>query len=176
MSTLEVNKITPVGVGTSVTLGDSGDTFTIPSGVTLTNNGTASGFDPSDGSITMAKLSTSATEADNVKQRVAKVWCNWNMYGGTSIRDDFNVSSITDNGLGDSTINFSTSLANANYSFSGMAGYSPVGGHLYLGSRTGTNDITVATSSLRVGTSNLDSSSRTLNDTYYNTIIIFGDS
>jgi len=44
MSTLEVNKITPVGVGTSVTLGDSGDTFTIPSGVTLTNNGTASGF------------------------------------------------------------------------------------------------------------------------------------
>jgi hypothetical protein len=44
MSTLEVNKITPQGVATEVTLGDSGDTFTIPSGVTLTNNGTASGF------------------------------------------------------------------------------------------------------------------------------------
>ena len=44
MSTLEVNKITPVGVGTSVTLGDSGDTFTIPSGVTLTNNGTVTGI------------------------------------------------------------------------------------------------------------------------------------
>ena len=44
MSTLEVNKITPVGVGTSVTLGDSGDTFTIPSGVTITNNGTQTGF------------------------------------------------------------------------------------------------------------------------------------
>ena len=43
MSTLEVNKITP-STGTSITLGDSGDTFTIPSGVTLTNNGTASGF------------------------------------------------------------------------------------------------------------------------------------
>ena len=41
MSTLEVNKITPQGVATEVTLGDSGDTFTIPSGVTLTNNGTA---------------------------------------------------------------------------------------------------------------------------------------
>jgi hypothetical protein len=40
MSTLEVNKITP-STGTSITLGDSGDTFTIPSGVTLTNNGTA---------------------------------------------------------------------------------------------------------------------------------------
>ena len=43
MSTLEVNKITP-STGTSITLGDSGDTFTIPSGVTLTNNGTDSGF------------------------------------------------------------------------------------------------------------------------------------
>jgi len=49
MSTLEVNKITP-STGTSITLGDSGDTFTIPSGVTLTNNGTASGF----GGITVA--------------------------------------------------------------------------------------------------------------------------
>jgi hypothetical protein len=44
MSTLEVNKITPQGVATEVTLGDSGDTFTIPSGVTLTNNGTANNF------------------------------------------------------------------------------------------------------------------------------------
>ena len=43
MSTLEVNKITP-STGTTITLGDSGDTFTLPSGVTLTNNGTASGF------------------------------------------------------------------------------------------------------------------------------------
>jgi len=44
MSTLEVNKITPQGVATEVTLGDSGDTFTIPSGVTLTNNGTVTGI------------------------------------------------------------------------------------------------------------------------------------
>ena len=51
MSTLEVNKITP-STGTSITLGDSGDTFTIPSGVTLTNNGTLSGFATVNG-ITM---------------------------------------------------------------------------------------------------------------------------
>ena len=44
MSTLEVNKITPAGGATEVTLGESGDTFTLPSGVTLTNNGTATGF------------------------------------------------------------------------------------------------------------------------------------
>tara|TARA_R100001463_G_scaffold7362_2_gene23194 strand:+ start:3851 stop:4384 length:534 start_codon:yes stop_codon:yes gene_type:complete len=43
MSSIEVDKIVPA-TGTSLTLGDSGDTFTIPSGVTLTNSGTASGF------------------------------------------------------------------------------------------------------------------------------------
>ena len=43
MSSIEVDKIVPA-TGTSLTLGDSGDTFTIPSGVTLTNNGTASGI------------------------------------------------------------------------------------------------------------------------------------
>ena len=44
MITIEVNKITPVSGGTNVTLGDSGDTFTIPSGATITNNGSSSGF------------------------------------------------------------------------------------------------------------------------------------
>ena len=34
MSTLEVNKITPAGSGTTVTLGDSGDTFNLASGAT----------------------------------------------------------------------------------------------------------------------------------------------
>ncbi len=36
MSTIEVNKITPVSGGTAVTIGDSGDTFTVPTGVGLT--------------------------------------------------------------------------------------------------------------------------------------------
>ena len=43
MSEILANKITPV-TGTTVTLGDSGDTFTIPSGVTVANSGTATGF------------------------------------------------------------------------------------------------------------------------------------
>ena len=54
MSTLEVNKITPQGVATEVTLGDSGDTFTIPSGVTLDgSSATLTGFATTNG-ITMA--------------------------------------------------------------------------------------------------------------------------
>jgi hypothetical protein len=43
MSEIKVNKISPRS-GTDITLGDSGDNFIIPSGATLTNNGTTSGF------------------------------------------------------------------------------------------------------------------------------------
>jgi hypothetical protein len=43
MSEIKVNKLSPRS-GTTVTLGDSGDTFTIPSGATISNAGTAAGF------------------------------------------------------------------------------------------------------------------------------------
>ena len=44
MSEIKVNKISPRAACGTVTLGDSGDTFTIPSGATITNSGTATGF------------------------------------------------------------------------------------------------------------------------------------
>ena len=44
MSEVKVNKISPRTNCGTVTLGDSGDSFTIPSGVTITNNGTQTGF------------------------------------------------------------------------------------------------------------------------------------
>jgi hypothetical protein len=43
MSKIEVDTIAPQS-GTTVTLGEAGDTVNIPSGVTLTNSGTATGF------------------------------------------------------------------------------------------------------------------------------------
>ena len=49
MSTLETNLIQP-STGTALTIGASGDTITIPSGATITNSGTATGF----GGITVA--------------------------------------------------------------------------------------------------------------------------
>ena len=42
-SELKTNKVSPA-TGTALQIGDSGDTITIPSGATLTNSGTASGF------------------------------------------------------------------------------------------------------------------------------------
>jgi hypothetical protein len=67
--------------------------------------------------ITFPMLSNIAAEASNVAKRVAKAWVNFNGTGTVAIRDDFNVSSITDNGTGDYTINFSTAMSNANYAF-----------------------------------------------------------
>jgi len=44
MSEVKVNKISPRTACGTVQLGDSGDTFTIPAGASITNSGTASGF------------------------------------------------------------------------------------------------------------------------------------
>ena len=50
MSEIKVNKISPRTACGTVTLGDSGDTITIPAGVTMTNSGTANGFG-ADGAV-----------------------------------------------------------------------------------------------------------------------------
>ena len=47
MSEIQANKISPA-TGTTFTLGDSGDTFNIPSGATIANAGTATGFGESN--------------------------------------------------------------------------------------------------------------------------------
>ena len=68
-----------------------------------------------DGDVTMAKLSTSGTEADNVRKRVCKVWVQFDGTGTPSIKSDFNVSSITDYGTGQYGVNFSTALADDDF-------------------------------------------------------------
>lgn len=45
-----------------------------------------------------------------------RAWVNFNGTGTVAIRASFNVSSITDNGVGDYTINFTNALPDANYS------------------------------------------------------------
>jgi hypothetical protein len=45
-----------------------------------------------------------------------RAWVNFNGTGTVAIRASFNVSSITDNGTGDYTINFTNAMPDANYS------------------------------------------------------------
>jgi hypothetical protein len=51
--------------------------------------------------------------------QVCKAWVNFNGTGTVAIRASYNVSSITDNGVGDYTVNFTTPLADDKYSCSG---------------------------------------------------------
>jgi len=67
MSEVKVNKISPRTNCGTVTLGDSGDSFVIPAGATITNNGTQTGFgregsvDWQTGSIKTAATFTAAS-------------------------------------------------------------------------------------------------------------------
>ena len=73
MSKVNVNAIEP-STGTDITLGASGDTITVPSGATIVNSGTATGFGV-DG-ITMAdvwRISTSFTSSVSE----ADITANW---------------------------------------------------------------------------------------------------
>jgi len=59
--------------------------------------------------VTYAKIGT--TE----QGQLCKAWVNFNGTSTVAIRASYNVSSITDNGTGDYTVNFTTALADANY-------------------------------------------------------------
>ena len=63
MATLFVDKIDPQS-GTSLEIGSSGDTITIPAGATMVNNGTQTGFG-SKGTNFFKATNTSATQAFN---------------------------------------------------------------------------------------------------------------
>lgn len=50
-----------------------------------------------------------------VEKYLVAAWVNFNGTGTVAIRASGNVSSITDNALGDWTVNFTNALADANY-------------------------------------------------------------
>ncbi len=62
----------------------------------------------SDGTSTIGITSTSRGSA--------KAWVNFNGTGTVSIRASYNVNSITDNGVGNYKINFTTAMDDTNYS------------------------------------------------------------
>jgi hypothetical protein len=53
---------------------------------------------------------------DNSENYKCRAWVNFNGQGTVAIRGSYNVSSITDNGTGDYTVNFTTAMPDANYS------------------------------------------------------------
>jgi len=116
-----------------------------------------------DGDVTVAKLSTSATEADNVKKRVAKAWVNFNGTSG-SISEDLNFSSVTDNGTGYYTPNFTANMSSGNYAAVGSVCHSSKG--------------VVSISTLAAGSFNVytrEAATEILTNYGESAVIVFGD-
>ena len=91
--------------------------------ITLNGSGTVTGISVGglpDGIVDTDMLANDAvTDAKQNLSGVAKAWVNFNGTGTLAIRDSFNVSSITDDGTGRYTVNFSTAMSNANYCITG---------------------------------------------------------
>ena len=107
---------------------------------TATNNFTL--YQPStpDGTVRLGVGNTGATTADVASFTSAglfrfnsgygsattaygcRAWVNFDGQGTIAIRGSGNVSSITDNGVGDYTVNFTTALVDANYNVVGIGG------------------------------------------------------
>ena len=78
--------------------------------ISIAGSGTITGISAGglpDGSITTADLNSAVP--------VAKAWVNFNGTGTVAIRANYNVSSITDNGTGQYTVNFTTAMADTNF-------------------------------------------------------------
>ena len=88
------------------------NTLTLPDG-----NGTSGQALQTNGSGALSWGPGVANDA-----QLCKAWVNFNGTGTVAIRAAYNVSSITDNGTGDYTVNFTTALADANYSIVGGSG------------------------------------------------------
>jgi hypothetical protein len=69
---------------------------------------------------TQVKSATNATGSAPIY--ACRAWVNFNGQSTVAIRESGNVSSITDNGVGDYTVNFTTAMPDANYSAVGCAG------------------------------------------------------
>jgi hypothetical protein len=103
-----------------------------------------------DGSTRVTTLADSAgantsTPAEIASGR-AKAWVNFNGSGTVAIRASYNVSSITDNGVGDYTVNFAAAMVDANYATAGSGRSTGISNGVTLGT------ITCSTSNVQVST------------------------
>ena len=92
--------------------------------ITINGSGTLTGISTGglpDGCIATDDLAnnavTTAKLGSNEASGLCKAWVNFNGTGTVAIRASYNVSSITDNGVGDYTVNFTTAMVDANYCY-----------------------------------------------------------
>jgi len=101
--------------------------------------------------ITPLRLREGLNATGSAPIYACRAWVNFN--GTTSpgtIRASGNVSSVTKNGTGDYTVNFTTAMPDANYSFVGTALYRTATASNSIGIISGKSGATPGTSSIRV--------------------------
>lgn len=72
---------------------------------------TALAYQPSNADVAAKLTGTTA--------QICKAWVNFTSITTTVIADDFNVTSLTDNAAGDTTINFTNNMTDTKYAVSG---------------------------------------------------------
>ncbi len=71
-----------------------------------------------------------------------RAWVNFNGTGTVAIRGSGNVTSITDNGTGEYTVNFTTAMSDANYSVVYGSGEGAAGSGLRIAAQSGNTTTT----------------------------------
>ena len=87
----------------------------------ITLNGTT-GITTAD--IAATTLTVNAGFGSNATAYGVRAWVNFDGTGTVAIRDGGNVSSITDNGTGNYTINFTNNMPDVNYAVNAISAYS----------------------------------------------------
>jgi len=112
--TTTIVAMTSAGIAVTGTLTASGTTTL----VTPVLGTPASGNLANCTGAVVASLSTASGSAPSYS---ARAWVNFDGTGTVAIRGSGNVSSITDNGTGDYTVNFTTAMSDVNYSMAASA-------------------------------------------------------
>jgi hypothetical protein len=118
---------------------------------------------------TQVKTATNATGSAPIY--TYRAWVNFDGTGTPAIREDGNVSSITDNGTGDYTVNFATAMPDANYATCANAGPTSAAGNYSLA--TYTFGGTYSTSEVQISTYRQASGTPTLTDYAIVSVSIF---
>jgi len=87
-------------------------------GITTPDIDSTAGFDGATltGDVAAARITGALNATGSAPIYACRAWVNFNGTGTVAIRASGNVSSITDNGVGDYTVNFATAMPDANYS------------------------------------------------------------
>jgi hypothetical protein len=100
--------------------------------------------------LSPARLRDALAASGSAPMYACRAWVNFNGTGTVAIRASGNVSSITDNAVGDYTVNFTTAMPDVNYILSGSAALTTTSATPRFVAPVGTNGVTTGNCQIRV--------------------------